>query len=113
MRYFSCHANALAQRRMRGDSLADIHPMCTYFNGQCNFANHVACVGADPYDFRVRVGDAWHDLGIERCASQPFVTLQFTCNRFSSHMRLMQSLVQLPGAMEHFWQTDESQLAHA
>ena len=45
MRYFSRHACALAQRGVRVNRLANIDCLCTHFNRQRNFANHVACVG--------------------------------------------------------------------
>ena len=47
MRYFCRHANAFAQRWMGVNRLADIDCVCTHFNGQCNLANHVACMRAD------------------------------------------------------------------
>ena len=47
MRHFSCHANAFTERWMRMDRLADIHCISTHFDGQCDLADHVACVSAD------------------------------------------------------------------
>ena len=59
MRDFSRHANALAQRRMRVDRLADVHRICAHLNRQCNFADHVAGMRADhaaAKNFAVTVG---------------------------------------------------------
>ena len=47
MRHFRRHADALAQRRMRVDGLADVHCVGTHLDGQGNLANHVARMGAD------------------------------------------------------------------
>ena len=46
MRHFRRHTNALAQRRMRMNRLADIDCIGTHLDGKCNLANHVAGVGA-------------------------------------------------------------------
>ena len=47
MRNLRRHANGFAQRWMRMDRLADVHSVCTHFNGQGNLTNHVARMGAD------------------------------------------------------------------
>jgi hypothetical protein len=46
MRHLRRHANALAQRRMRVNRLANVHCIGAHLNGQGNLANHVAGVGA-------------------------------------------------------------------
>ena len=59
MRHLSGHANALTQRGVRVNRLADIHRVRTHLNGQGNLANHVACMRADhatAQDFAVAVG---------------------------------------------------------
>ena len=45
MRHFRRHADALAQRGVGVDGFTDIHCVCAHFNGQCNLANHVTCMG--------------------------------------------------------------------
>ena len=52
---------------------------------------------ADPCDFWVGVGDGWDDAGVEGCAGQVFVALQFTSNHFRCHMRFMHGLVRQHG----------------
>ena len=47
MRYFRCHANALAQRRVRVNGLADVDGVSAHLDGQGHLANHVARVRAD------------------------------------------------------------------
>ena len=47
MRNLRRHADALAQRGVRVDSLADVHRICAHLDGQSNLADHVARVGAD------------------------------------------------------------------
>ena len=47
MRHFRRHADALAQRRVGVDRLADIDRIRPHLNRQCNLANHVAGMGAD------------------------------------------------------------------
>jgi hypothetical protein len=47
MRHFRRHADALAQRRMRVDGLADVDSVGTHLDGQGDLADHVACVGTD------------------------------------------------------------------
>jgi hypothetical protein len=47
MRHFRRHADALAQRRMRVDRLADVDGIRTHLNRQRNLANHVARMRAD------------------------------------------------------------------
>ena len=47
MRHLSRHADALAQRGMRMDGLADVHRVGAHLDGQRNLTNHVARVSAD------------------------------------------------------------------
>ena len=47
MRHLSRHADALAQRRVRVNCLADVHRICAHLDGESNLADHVACVRAD------------------------------------------------------------------
>ena len=47
MRHFRRHADALAQRRMRVDGLADVHCVRTHLDSQRDLSDHVARVGAD------------------------------------------------------------------
>ena len=47
MRHLCRHANALAQRRMRVNRLANIHRVRPHLDGQGDLANHVARMGAD------------------------------------------------------------------
>ena len=47
MRHFCRHADALAQRGVWVDGLADIDSVCTHLNRQRNLTNHVACMCAD------------------------------------------------------------------
>jgi hypothetical protein len=42
MRYFRCHADALAQGGMGVDGLADVHCICAHLDGQCDLADHAA-----------------------------------------------------------------------
>ena len=59
MRHLRRHANAFAQRRVRMNSLANVHSVCAHLNGQSDLANHVARVCADhatAEDFAVAVG---------------------------------------------------------
>jgi len=59
MRHLFRHADAFAQRRVRMNRLADVHGVCAHFNGQSDFANHVARVRADhasAQDLAVAVG---------------------------------------------------------
>ena len=46
MRYFSGHANALSERRMRVNGFADVDGICAHLDGQRHFTNHVACMCA-------------------------------------------------------------------
>ena len=46
MRHLRRHANALAQRGVRMDGLADVNRVGAHLNGQSNLADHVAGVGA-------------------------------------------------------------------
>ncbi len=47
MRHFRRHANALAQRRMWMDGLANIHRVGAHLDRQGHFADHVTRVRAD------------------------------------------------------------------
>ena len=47
VRHLRRHANALAQRRVRVNGLADVHRVGAHLDGQGDLANHVARVGAD------------------------------------------------------------------
>ena len=47
MRHFRRHANALAQRRVRVNRLADVHRICARFNRQRDLADHVARMRAN------------------------------------------------------------------
>ena len=47
VRHFGCHANALAQSGVRVNGFSDVHRVSAHFDGQCNFANHVARVSTD------------------------------------------------------------------
>ena len=47
MRHFRRHADALAQRGVGVDGLANVHAVRTHLNRQGNLANHVARMGAD------------------------------------------------------------------
>ena len=47
MRHLSRHADALAQRGVRVNRLADVHGVCTHLDSQRNLTNHVARVRAD------------------------------------------------------------------
>ena len=47
MRHFRRHADALAQRRMRVDGLADVDSVRTHLDGQGDLADHVARMRAD------------------------------------------------------------------
>ncbi len=47
MRHLRRHPNALAQRGVWVDGFADVHRVCTHFDGQRDLANHVTRVGAD------------------------------------------------------------------
>jgi hypothetical protein len=59
MRHFRRHANALAQRGVRVDGLADVYGIRTHLDGQGDLADHVTRVGADhaaAQDLAVAVG---------------------------------------------------------
>ena len=59
MRHFRRHADALAQRGVGVDGLANVHAVRPHLNSQCNLADHVARVGADhaaAQDLAVAVG---------------------------------------------------------
>ena len=59
MRHLRRHANALAQRRVRVDGLADVHRVGAHLDGQRDLADHVARVGAyhsPAQDLAVAVG---------------------------------------------------------
>ena len=47
MRHFRRHADALTQRRVRVNGLADVDGIGAHLNRQGNLANHVARMGAD------------------------------------------------------------------
>jgi hypothetical protein len=47
VRHFGRHADRFAQRRVRVDGLADIDRVAAHFDGQADFADHVAGVRAD------------------------------------------------------------------
>ena len=47
MRHFRRHADALAQRGVGVDGLADVHGVGTHLDGQGDLADHVARVGAN------------------------------------------------------------------
>ena len=47
MRHLCCHSNAFAQRRVRMDGFSDVHRVGAHFDGQCDFADHVARMRAD------------------------------------------------------------------
>ena len=47
MRHFRRHADALAQRRMRVDGLADVDSVRTHLDGQGDLADYVARMRAD------------------------------------------------------------------
>ena len=47
MRHFRCHADALAQRRVRVNRFAYVHRVSAHLYRQCNLTNHVACMRAD------------------------------------------------------------------
>ena len=47
MRHFRRHTDALPQRGVRVNRLADVHGVCAHLNGQGDFANHVARMRAD------------------------------------------------------------------
>ncbi len=59
MRHLRCHADTLAQRRMRVDGFADVHCIGPHLDRQRNLTNHVARMGADhaaTQDFSVAMG---------------------------------------------------------
>ena len=47
MRHFRRHADTFSQRGVWVNGFTDIDCICTHFNGQCDLANHVACMRAD------------------------------------------------------------------
>ena len=47
MRNLRSHANALTQRGMRVNRLADVHCIRAHLDRQCDLADHVARMGAD------------------------------------------------------------------
>ena len=47
MRHLRRHADALAQRGVRVNRLANVQGVSTHLDGQCNLADHVARMGAD------------------------------------------------------------------
>ncbi len=59
MRNLGCHPNALAQRGVRVDGLADVHRVGAHLDGQGDLTDHVAGMGADDaaaQDLAVAVG---------------------------------------------------------
>ncbi len=59
MRHLRRHADALAQRGVRVDGLADVHRISAHLDGQGDLANHVARMRADhaaAQDLAVAVG---------------------------------------------------------
>ena len=58
MRHFSRHADRFTQRRVRVDGFADIDRITAHFDGQADFADHVAGVRANsrPADDAMRFG---------------------------------------------------------
>ena len=48
MRHFRGYANGFTKGWMRVNRLADVHRVRAHPYGQCNFANHVACVPTIP-----------------------------------------------------------------
>jgi len=65
MRHLGRHAYALAQRGVRVYGLADFHRVGAHLDGQGDFANQVACVGADDADEAIS-GSVQATLGITR-----------------------------------------------
>ncbi len=47
VRHLGCHADALTQRGVWVDGLANIHRVGAHLDGQCHFADHVARMRAD------------------------------------------------------------------
>ena len=47
MRHLRRHADALAQRGVRVDGLADVHRISSHLDGQSHLTNHVARMRAD------------------------------------------------------------------
>ena len=47
MRHLGRHTNALAQRGVRVYGFADVHRVGAHLDGQSDFAQHVALIGAD------------------------------------------------------------------
>ena len=47
MRHLRSHADAFAERGVRVDGFADVNRVCAHLDGQRDFADHVASVGAD------------------------------------------------------------------
>jgi len=56
MRHFRRHADAFAQRGVRVDGLADVHRVGAHLDGQGDFADHVAGMGADDAAAHIAVG---------------------------------------------------------
>ena len=59
MRHLGGHTNALAQRGVRVNRLADVHRISAHLDGQRNLADHVARMRADhaaAQDLAVAVG---------------------------------------------------------
>ena len=47
MRHLCCHSNAFAQRGVGVDGFSDVHRVSAHFDGQRDFTDHVARMGAD------------------------------------------------------------------
>ena len=47
VRHFRRHADALTQRRMGVNGLADVHRIGTHLDGQCHLSNHVTRMRAN------------------------------------------------------------------
>jgi hypothetical protein len=114
MCHFRRHANALAQRRVRVNGLANIDGICAHLDRQRDFTDHVAGVGADHAAaqnlaiamrlfavVKQQLGDAFVAAignGAAGCRSGELTfldldALHFTGDHFCRHMRLMHGLV--------------------
>lgn len=73
MRHFRRHADALAQRRMRVDGLADVDSVRTHLDGQGDLADHVARMRADHA--------AAQDLAVAPASMAVSGSPRFQCNK--------------------------------